>query len=1660
MTLALRLRAYAPFGADLGPLPGPTSYEVSFPLNDTGAIRLDYGSAAPRSSLMGQPCEIAVEVSTDGGATYVEPPNGRFLYLRDGRDPLRASDAYAVEGPSLVWLLSKARVRGGVDGKRDFTAATPGMILRTLLDEAKGRGALSGIEVSSFTALLDSAGAPWSTQTILSISTGTDLQAVLLDLADRGLVDFRFVGRSLQVFAADTVMVVDRTVGANPVALRWGVDLTEAPFRRTWEGIVTDVDVLGDAGVSLALTNPGAVAPWGRWEGFLTQSGVSDPGTMTVLAQSELERSAAPRVEYTRGLEFSGAQYLPWRDYAVGEFVFSQTDGQAAPVRLRVRQVTLTAEAARVRGNIVLNDMFAERDVAIARRVAGIVGGATSDTGVGGGTPTDPNDPNAVDQTVPSAPAGVLASSAAYNDPAGNPWAQVTTTWTPVTTNTDASPVTDLDHYEVQTRTGPRSTSLGTPVALSPARAAEDYTGRFDRRGKPWGWVGGDGGDSTRVGGRDVFLWSDTNWGASDADGRISQWQFTHNSLTVLDPGDVSSFTALRGMPNLLSSADATMDAATGWTWRADANATVARVTTVGAPKSGAGALAITATATGDAVATTALGSGTGWLPVTAGQAYTVMAHVRPRGGVGFERGVGVGLRFWDSAGNLISTVQGSDVSAGLGPTGAHQRKAQVITAPAGAARAAVVIRIVGLTAASAYWVDNVGVFTGPCLSQSFAAPGRGNASEAMISPEDVDQPLTDMLWTDAVWTGPTGKMHALVVQFSPTAGGTFQRRTFLATWTAALEYEGAVLWSDTDDVQWNTGVYDDGTWLYVMGVWDRNPTKDTYLMRVPSGNYAGAKSWWTGAAWSATRASAAVVHSGSLVSLNGIANMGGAYQSLGVVFGSGDVRRYTAPALTGPWTAQETVYTVPDVGGGTVAYFPQFHPSLDTADGAVMSVSLNTVTPGPSTQERSYLYTPRFFRGAANPVVPATPATGWPSTWDAVDPGQTVHYASGFGPGLNAQCRVRAADQSGHVSTWTESAAVFTGQDLTGPPKPSAPIVAGQFSGLRIDWDGLNANGGAMPADFMRVDVHVSDVSDFTPSTFTRRDAIQWGAGATSVQGLYPGRTYYVRLVAYDRSGNASAASEVGSAGTERLDDPDLPDKLITGAKIATNTIAVRNLTVAAFDPNMVPNGGMEDVEGGAPTRWRAAFWKGAGNYVLNVGVETVAPLAGSTSMKISTTVADAVEVATPSMTVTPGATYYAAVRFRTSRVLAANVIAVRLFTAPVEADLFSGDPLTSTITIVGWTAGSLTLATMEGSVAIPEGHRYAVLSFYPDLDAGGAYTSWLDDVEVRKIVGEAAIANASIGSAKIKDLAVSSAKIADVSAGKITAGTMTAQVILSGSFRTAAAGQRMELGPYGLFSYDSSGNTKVEIWNTGYAKFTGDITASNIVASSFQTAATGARVAILGTENRRLFMFPDAGQWDDVPGLRSDMTYGPLTITGGKRNLANSGGIANLSLAAADSGDPNEYGNAKLWANRMTLTGEIYIQGKIFRPQVYGVDKQAINPWGGWSNGQSLGNQPYYSAPEVHDTFIQGLTIIRGVWANSVGVQDGQVIGNVGIYQRPVRTQIVACFVNATANRTWLEINSSGDVTIRGIPAGGLLAAVGGYILIYCATSLYDKY
>lgn len=185
------------------------------------------------------------------------------------------------------------------------------------------------------------------------------------------------------------------------------------------------------------------------------------------------------------------------------------------------------------------------------------------------------------------------------------------------------------------------------------------------------------------------------------------------------------------------------------------------------------------------------------------------------------------------------------------------------------------------------------------------------------------------------------------------------------------------------------------------------------------------------------------------------------------------------------------------------------------------------------------------------------TGATQWQST-ATTDTSVSFPVALGLG----YEVRVAAVDSVGDQSAWSSTSSVTAAVDSAAPSAPSQPVVTSYLGQLRIEWNGLTAGGTAMPSDFNRVDVHVSSTNGFTPSDATLVSSLS-AKGAAFATAPY-GATRYVKLVAYDHTGNISAASAQASGATVQAADGDIA--AVSVGKLTAGTVSADVVMAGRF--------------------------------------------------------------------------------------------------------------------------------------------------------------------------------------------------------------------------------------------------------------------------------------------------------------------------------------------------------------------------------------------------------------------------------------------------------------------------------------------------------------
>ena len=452
-SLHARLVAYRPFGDRLGVLAEPVSFSASMLHNDDGAISIEYsllsGDAQAFDRELTDGLEVAVEVSDGSG--FKEPDNARFVITgRSGKTDDRTK-TITYSGQSIGWLLSKAEnndsshliADGDNKGKRPFYSSNPGTIIKTLLDENRQRGGVATGLTLGFDTAKDAAGAAWAKKYTLYYSLGTDLQTILSALVNGGGCDWRTSGRTLKLWNADST-ALSRDLSKS-VVLQLARDISEAPFEESIADLASTILVEGDNNLLFRMDNPAAPTPWGKWESYSSQGGVSDKDTAQAFMQSTLDDAARVRGQYTRDLIVNDVDSLPLVEYHTGDWITAPTVSHGEKVR--VQEIDLSMRQGEgLSCSIALNDIKYDASVRQAKKIKGITGGAALAGSEGGTTASSDRD-----HRVPKAPLGLVAQTDAYIGSDGFAHGLATAMWSAVTEATNDTAI-EISNYAVEWR--------------------------------------------------------------------------------------------------------------------------------------------------------------------------------------------------------------------------------------------------------------------------------------------------------------------------------------------------------------------------------------------------------------------------------------------------------------------------------------------------------------------------------------------------------------------------------------------------------------------------------------------------------------------------------------------------------------------------------------------------------------------------------------------------------------------------------------------------------------------------------------------------------------------------------------------------------------------------------------------------------------------------------------------------------------------------------------------------------------------------------------------------------------------------------------------------------------------------------------------------------
>lgn len=470
--MAMRYVAYEQAGSRLGVLPDALAGTFTCPRQATPSLTLSYpnGDQGVRGELLDSSVEIAVELCYDG-QTWHEPYNARFVNLSsewnlvdDGTEHRKADlihIGHRLEG-ALVWNVPIASQ--DKDGKYKFTSRNAGEILRTVWDAAVKRGWGAGLTLDVSTST-DSAGQGWAFQTTIAFDPSVSIKSILDTLTNMGMIDYRWRGRTLQVYNADSALKREN----NAVVWRLGAGTSSAPEKLDWSQLCTHVLVKGDGGRTWTFPNPEAPAGMPRTEKVVSAGGVELEATARRVADLTLKTGATPAAEVKREWEADDLQWLPFDDYLLGDWI--QVERGKGLERMRVTQISISVtENGRCQGHTTFGTMLDDVLSRLAKRQKGVLGAVNSD-----GKNPRPETPQSKYAPIP--PQGLTVSSAAVIGARGDAEAVATLQWQAVTTDTLGVAV-DVTGYDISIREVPYKAGRMSTSTVTTAEVAGLIPGR------------------------------------------------------------------------------------------------------------------------------------------------------------------------------------------------------------------------------------------------------------------------------------------------------------------------------------------------------------------------------------------------------------------------------------------------------------------------------------------------------------------------------------------------------------------------------------------------------------------------------------------------------------------------------------------------------------------------------------------------------------------------------------------------------------------------------------------------------------------------------------------------------------------------------------------------------------------------------------------------------------------------------------------------------------------------------------------------------------------------------------------------------------------------------------------------------------------------------
>lgn len=357
----------------------------------------------------------------------------------------------------------------------------------------------------------------------------------------------------------------------------------------------------------------------------------------------------------------------------------------------------------------------------------------------------------------------------------------------------------------------------------------------------------------------------------------------------------------------------------------------------------------------------------------------------------------------------------------------------------------------------------------------------------------------------------------------------------------------------------------------------------------------------------------------------------------------------------------------------------------------------------------------------------------------------------------------IAARDTSGNASSWSASDTEAVPVDPTAPPTPSAPTASASPLRILVTHDLTASGGGYLDDDLDHLEVHVGGTVGFTPTSGTLAAKLPANAAMIALGipavGEVPRSTdtaVYVKVIAVDRTGNASPASAGVAASADLIDSAQIASASIIEAKIGTAAVteakianlAVTNAKIASLDATKITTGFLDAARIAAGSIDASAITAGtitadrivAGSITstqVSNGSLTGSDLASSTitGSNVASSTITGGNIA--SATIVDGNIANATITSAKIASIAADKITTGTLAASTLITIASGGYIQS----AGYSAGSTGFrisgnGSAEFNNVTTRGTFYSILTGSAQIEVNGGYVRWVNPLGNTKLI------------------------------------------------------------------------------------------------------------------------------------------------------------------------------------------------------------------------------------------------------------------------------------------------------------------------------------